>query len=205
MNRIGIGVLGAVLTTSSLHAQAEPDSVKHRNECRLADQVVTTGQPAPHLRWALGYLAACGAGAQGSAVSQAVRRLRTETDTAMLGPYWRVPQYLVDGRLFEAAEEIAADRGASTQARVFALSALIGAIRPGYMSEYHQLVGGFTPDGLVAGGCWSVVSGEFQRTGTPLPEDYYERAATLRLRLRADASEPLDVRTAATCLLPRRR
>lgn len=198
----GMAVLAALITTGPLHAQADPDSIKHQAECLFAKQVVVTGQPAPDLRWALGYLAACGAGAQGSAVAQGVRRLRTEADTAVLRPYWRVAQYLRDRHLFEAAEEIATDRSASTQARVFAIAGLIGAVRDRSIADYDQLVGGFRPDGLVAGGCWWVVSGEFQRTETPLPDNYLERVTAVRERLRNDPSEPLDVRTAASCLRP---
>jgi hypothetical protein len=205
MKRFLFVAAATVLAAGTLDGQATPDSVKHRNDCRLARQVVVTGHPVPHLRWALGYLAGCGAGEQGAAVAQAVRRLRAETDTSVLRPYWSVTGYLLDRRLFEAAEEIAIDRSASTQARVFATSALISVVRPGFISDYSQLVGGFRPDGLVAGGCWSVASGKFQRTDTPLPVDYQERIAAVRQRLRGDPTEPLDVRTAATCLLPRRR
>jgi hypothetical protein len=109
-----------------------------------------------------------------------------------------------DRRLFEAAEEIALDRTASPQARVFAISALIAAVRDGFFSEYEQLVGGYGPEGHVAGGCWTAVSGRFLAQGTPLPPDARERAISIRQKLLADQTEPRDVRTAATCLLPRR-
>lgn len=205
MKNLVIVSLATLLGAGAVHSQANSDSVKHRNECRFARQVVVTGHPAPHLRWALGYLSLCGAGEHGAAVAQAVRRLRTETDTSVLWPYWSVSRYLLDRQLFEAAEEIAADQSASTQARVFAISALISAVRPGFVSDYGQLVGGFRSDGIVAGGCWSVVSGQFQRTDTPPPVDYRERAAAVRQRLRSNPVEAVDVRTAATCLLPRGR
>lgn len=199
MKKLWIVGIAALFATGKLQGQANPDSVTHRNECRLARQTVLTGNPAPHLRWALGYLASCGAGEQGAAVGQAVRRLRTETDTSILRPYWRIARYLVDRELFEAAEEIAVDRSASTEARVFAMTALISAA--GMIADYDQLVGGFRPDGIVAGECWTVVSGEFQRTDTPLPDDYQERVAAVQQRLRTDPSEPTDIRTGAACLL----
>jgi hypothetical protein len=41
-------------------AQVNPDSVKLRNDCRLAAQVLTTGQPAPHRREALSVIGLCG-------------------------------------------------------------------------------------------------------------------------------------------------
>lgn len=194
---IGITLLGA----GSLHSQTARDSAKHRNECRLARQVIETGHPAPHLRWSLGYIASCGAGAQASAVAHALRRLRTEADTAVLRPYWRVTQFLTDRTLFEVAEEIATDRTASVAARTFAILGLLNATRERSTAEYENLIGGFRPDGLVAGGCAAIqVSGRFRNTGTPLPGDYRQRVAAVRQRIQANPSEPLDVRTAAACL-----
>jgi hypothetical protein len=103
MKRFVIVCAATVLAAGTLHGQATPDSVKHRNECRFARQVVVTGRPAPHLRWALGYLAACGAGEQGAAVAHALRRLRTETDTSVLRPYWSVTRYVLDRQLFRSS------------------------------------------------------------------------------------------------------
>jgi hypothetical protein len=105
--------------------------------------------------------------------------------------------------LFEAATEIALDRGASTEARVFAISALFTATSLDSYADYEHLVGGFRADGHVAGGCETIVSGEFRRTDTPLPADAVARVASVRQRILADGSEPMDVRTAATCLRSR--
>lgn len=204
MQKLVIIALAALIAAGPLQAQANPDSVKHQNECRFAEQTVARGQSSPHLRWSLGYLRGCGTGAQGAAVALAVRRLRTETDTAALGPYWLVSRYVLDGQLFEAAESIAIDASASPQARVFAISALFSTMNEQAFARYENLVGGFRPDGLVAGGCRTLVSGRFRTTGTPLPSDFQARVAAVRERLLADDSQPLDVRTAATCLAPRR-
>jgi hypothetical protein len=139
--------LAILLPAGSLAAQTNPDSVKHHNECRFARQVVESGHPARYLRWSLGYLAACGAGEQGAVVAQAVHALRTETDTVVLRPYWRISTHLRDRRLFEAAAEIAVDRGARTEARVFAISALFTATSLDSYADYEHLVGGFRADG----------------------------------------------------------
>lgn len=60
----GLGLLLSALLgltlPSALHAQADPDSVKLRNDCRLAAQVLSTGQPAPHFEDALTTIARCG-------------------------------------------------------------------------------------------------------------------------------------------------
>ncbi len=58
-----LSVLLLLLTAaSSLGGQQSevPDSVHHRNNCRLAGQVITTGRPAAHTTWALSYIGACG-------------------------------------------------------------------------------------------------------------------------------------------------
>lgn len=52
--------LAAFALTSRLRAQVNPDSVKLRNDCRLAEQVLTTGQPATHRREALTVIGLCG-------------------------------------------------------------------------------------------------------------------------------------------------
>ena len=51
-------LLGA--TTPQLAAQADPDSVKLRNDCRLARQVLESGQPSPHRTDALSLIPLCG-------------------------------------------------------------------------------------------------------------------------------------------------
>jgi hypothetical protein len=52
---VALQVVGAVL-----HAQVDPDSVKLRGDCRLAEQVLTTGQPATHREEALKVIGLCG-------------------------------------------------------------------------------------------------------------------------------------------------
>lgn len=54
------GLALLVLASSAAAAQADPDSVKFRNDCRLASQVLTTGQPGPHTEDALSIIGLCG-------------------------------------------------------------------------------------------------------------------------------------------------
>jgi hypothetical protein len=133
-----------------------------------------------------------------------VRRLRAETDTVQLREFWRASRYLRDGELFGASLDVAGDRGASPQARVFALLSLLHTVRFGRSADYRHMVGGFEEDsGLrrVRGGCARIfVSDDVRIVGSPLPVDYAERVQTLAERLRTDVTEPLDVQTAASCL-----
>lgn len=109
-----------------------------------------------------------------------------------------------DGRLFEAAEEIALDRSASPHARVFAISALIAAVRDGFVFRVRAVGRWLRARGSRGGGCRTAVSGRFLAEVTPLPPVARERAISIRQKLLASGTEPLDVHTAATCLLPRR-
>ena len=193
-----------LLGAATLHAQADPDEVRLRNNCRLARQVIETGQPAPHTDWALRQIGACGPATQGAALGSAVRRLRAETDTTVLREFWRASRYLLDGELFRASLDIAGDPGASTHARVFALLSLLHTVRFGRSADYRHMVGGFEDDaGLrrVRGGCAQiVVSDDVRLRGAPLPAGYLEQVRALVSRLRADTAAPVDVQTAASCV-----
>src|ERR1041384_5383461 len=91
------------LTPQLSAAQASPDSVGHRNECRLAEQVLTTGSPAPHREWAEGYIPSCGYDLWGRTAAIAVRRNKGSSDLALLSKQWRRLDFLRDGAVFQAA------------------------------------------------------------------------------------------------------
>ncbi len=60
MARIAVATLALALCGASAQAQVNPDSVKLRNDCRLAEQVLTTGEPATHRQEALTVIGLCG-------------------------------------------------------------------------------------------------------------------------------------------------
>ena len=68
MPRVISSLVPFLLGAATLHAQAQPDEVRLRSNCRLALQVIKTGQPAPQTEWALRQVDACGLAAQGSAL-----------------------------------------------------------------------------------------------------------------------------------------
>lgn len=53
-------LLGAIVLGRPLHGQANPDSIKLRNDCRLASQTLLSGRPGPHEQWALHLIQSCG-------------------------------------------------------------------------------------------------------------------------------------------------
>lgn len=194
-------VILAALAPVGVQAQVNADSVKHRNDCRLARQVLESGHPAPHTDWALRQIGGCGAEEYGASIAAAVRRRRTASDTAVLGRLWNPMHFLQDGSLFGAAVEIAGDRAASVPSRVFALLALIHATGVGTGATYRSVTGGFDEHGFVRGGCANrTVYDDVRITGSPLPADWRAQVVAIGERLRSDPSEPLDIRTAASCL-----
>lgn len=122
-------------------AQASPDSVHHRNNCRLARQVLIHGQPAPKRSWALGYFVTCGREAT-EVVAQVLARHRAETGFGReLDEVVTAASSVSDRDMAFAALRIATDRTAGLGARGQALRLLYTQIRPGASVEYERLMG----------------------------------------------------------------
>lgn len=186
-----------LLVPASLHAQANPDTVKHRNDCRLAAQVLTTGQPAVKRAWAITQARTCAGVAD--QLANALRGSRVSTDTVRLSALTAPADWLRDGRLFSAAYDIVRDRTASVQARVFATRVLMWAFAPGDEIDYRHLVD-LNGDGQWScGGTGASWHGEITR-GTPLPSNWAAQANALGRSIAHDRDEPSAVRQAAVCL-----
>lgn len=189
--RLLLLVIMLVSTPTFLRAQEHADSVRHRNNCRLAEQIVSTGNPAPHEEWALSYIGACGLERYGMALASAVRRLRASEDSALLNRYWGVAVWLDDGSLLDAALDVAGDPGASILARLHAVLALRHSIStPGRRATLAS---------LAAGECIAVsVRDDLRLTGRLRPANYEQRLRDMASKL---ASDPVpQMRAAAECL-----
>jgi hypothetical protein len=197
--RLSLAVLAILGAAVPLHAQAEPDSVKLRNDCRLAVQVTLTGNPAPRREWARWAIMRCGAEG-GRVIAQAIRANKSSSDTALLNRITWPAFELRDGNVFLAAYEVLGDKSATPQARVFAVRTLLLALRPNSYLTYPDLAdetGGRQRTCYGSGGSFHLVV----HPGTPLPPDYDVRVREIGARLAADASEPRAVRRAAACLI----
>jgi hypothetical protein len=193
------GLLLAMWATTARAQGADPDSVRHRNNCRLAQQVLETGQPAPKRQWAITYAAGCGsAGAQ--ALAAAIRRERASTDVGALELLHMPAQGIRDRAIFEAALEVAADARASGAARAMSLGALVLYESAEYPALTYQELTSVPEGGLCA----------FYRrwqarptlaVGEPLLPDHLERTRVLAERLVGDDAAPREVRSAARCVL----
>lgn len=195
-----LALLTLTLAPACATAQANPDSVHLRNDCRLAHQVLTTGNPRPRMQWAAEQITRCPQ--VGATVADALLRHRTSTDTTEL--YWLTnpANSLQDGRTFQAASAVLADRAASPQARVYAARVLYWLLYPSAGVYYGTLTD------TNGDGHWPCVqfggSSHLELVrGAPLPpnwRDELRRSATTIMR---DQSQPAPVRESAICLVLR--
>lgn len=138
MKRLVLCTLVATLLPLMASGQANPDSVKNRNDCRLAVQVVTTGHPAVKTDWAMAFVRDCPD--LPSALARSIRELRSSRDTGVLDRLTAPADWLRDGSVYGAAYEVLQDRMASPEARVFAIRVLMWAYLPGLELNYSHLV-----------------------------------------------------------------
>lgn len=184
-----------VVSASTLSAQ-HPDSkwtgyrdVHHRNDCRLAHQVLTHGQPAEKRDWALRVIPTCGP-LGGEAIADLLREyadatVRTEEyDRIVL-----LGARLTDHSIYEAAMALAADPDANELARVQAVRAVYYQLSPGSFDDYESLV---TP------GVLPFATGTYHSSvGEPLPADAFFRARDAMAAIARDAALAERLRTVA--------
>jgi hypothetical protein len=197
-----LACLFSIVLTERSDAQANPDSVKHLNECRLAEQVMNTGHPERHREWARGYIGSCGTETWGRAAAAAVRRSRMSQDRRTLEAEWASAHLLRDSVLFAAAMEIAGDANSSIGARIFAVRYLIRLIDPNPVVTYDLMARGLDAKGRRTSPCYErTVAGRLaEYPGVPLPADLRGRIAALLRRVYVDPAQPAEVRSAALCL-----
>lgn len=101
--------------------------VHHRNQCRLAAQVVETGEPSPRREWARTYITTCAE--EGPRILARAWRT-TPADTARLGDLVNASGRLRDERLYDAMQAVASDRSRPDVVRVAAMLALSRYVDP---------------------------------------------------------------------------
>lgn len=191
------GAALALLSPLSAVGQANPDSVRARNDCRLAVQVVMTGHPAVKTEWAMDFVRQCTE--LPSALARAIRDTRASRDTTVLKRVTAPADWLRDGNVYSAASEVLRDRTASPEARVFVIRVLMWAALPGMELDYSHLVDTDADGSRSCGGLGPSLHGEMVR-GMPLPSGWKESGRALGRSVARDPSEPAPVREAARCL-----
>jgi len=190
-----LSVAALMLPLASLLAQANPGAIKARNDCRLAAQIVRTGQPATKAEWAWDMIHACPEA--GDASSAALDRLRSDGDTAHFTPVIRVAFNVRDGKLFATALNVAGDGSASPTAREASFIVLVSQITEDQIATF---------DGISRATAISVcplntVNDRGVPTlQSPLPPGAAASAGRVASSVVDDPDAPEPVRVAADCI-----
>ena len=125
--RLLIAATCCVVANPVIAQTARPDSVRLRNDCRLAEQVLTRGHPADKKDWAWGVIPLCG----DRAVAPLVRIWQSRSvSSERLGALVSATAELPDRRLYGELRRIAEDAGAPAQLRVAAIVAQAAYVVP---------------------------------------------------------------------------
>lgn len=186
---VGLVCLGV----STAQAQADPDSVHQRNDCRFYSQVLSSGHPAPHWQEAASHILSCPEA--GAAMTSALRNLASESDTAVAEGFLSTIQGLRDGDLYAAATALAVNKGATPLARITALRVLLR--QPGYIWEGSVGDFAFAPQGACG---LAKLATSTETRGAPLPPTYIADTQRLVAQIGADTTDVIEVRNAARCV-----
>lgn len=188
-----------VLATTPLVAQANPDSVHARNDCRLGSQVIRDGQPADKLQWALRIAPTCGADFAFAAAS----RFNTDRQSSYADVLGRIADetfYVRDASLLDAVLAVAKDPGASRDARLMALRTAVWQVSKAPLwGRFETIATGAPYDGSYR--CPALpLTDVVISAGAPVSTDQVSRAEALGDDLARDGNAPPDVRRMGACL-----
>jgi hypothetical protein len=104
------------------------------------------------------------------------------------------------GPLLDAVLEVAQDRSASIPARVNALLALTRETHPRAAADYRSIIGRLDADGASTRTCFTGdLAGD--TSPTQLSQTDMQRVRQVGWGLYRDKTQPLDVRSAAACII----
>ncbi|HEX8670239.1 MAG TPA: hypothetical protein VF710_00040 [Longimicrobium sp.] len=112
------------------HAQsgaANPIAIKHRNDCRLAAQVLTRGEPHTKRAWARDYISSCPEEGP-PAIAREWRAV--PADSAAVLQLMRASTAIRDVRIYERVREVVEDRSRADVIRVGAMHVLDSYVNP---------------------------------------------------------------------------
>lgn len=195
----GFGVC-LVATTAAAQAGDQAARVRHRNECRLAAQVLDTGDPATRRAWAI--LRAPGCPEQGPRVLASQWRLVPQ-EGATLDDLTRASMRIHDGRLFSELVRIVRDASRPGQVRVAAMLVLTKYVNRSSAVWLTDLI---PPDTIryipTANG--STTHQSYHEGAVPLPESYSLQMLDVLRSMDANrSSQPREVWYAAAMLRKR--
>lgn len=196
MNHRYIGLLvtaAMALGPGRATAQATTDSVRLRDDCRLAEQILRTGEPAPKHEWAIGIIGACPQA--GQLLGEIVLALRKSDDTVALERMLDDVRGYQSPELWGAALQLASDPGAAAAARAYAFHILLDDLGLSLVITNQDLM--HTPP---RGACaFGRVHGLPALAGPALPGNYVQQTLNAARSALGDPSTPNIVRSAAGC------
>lgn len=138
----------AVFLSLPLSAQpGERDDPHLRNDCRLAAQVIRTGNPAPRREWAMGAIRRCDQ--SGPATLADAWRTPVPAEPSQLDELFNATRDFNDRRVVDAVATVARDASTPDVTRIYALALLFNYAVPGlYIDTDDLLHPGDTPPGL---------------------------------------------------------
>ena len=204
MHKFALTLAFVITGCGPLLAQATPDTIKLRNDCRLAEQALRTGHPGPKVAWARTFLPNCRPEQWARGAAAALTRLRTSADERALINEWSAVWLLRDAGVFVVARSIAVDPAASTAARVQAMRYLALLLDPSGQYSFDLLTQGVPTGGRVVRPVCSsgrAAGGQVRFTGTALPGDYRQQIRGIGAQLHEDRTAPEPIRRAGECLV----
>jgi hypothetical protein len=127
---LALTTLIVAASTADARAQgggANPVAVKHRNDCRFAAQVLTSGEPHTKRTWARDYISSCPEEGP-TAIAQEWRAV--PADTAAVLQLMRASTAIRDARIYEQVRAVVADRSRPAVIRVGAMHVLDNYVNP---------------------------------------------------------------------------
>lgn len=173
-------------------AQAAEAQLRIRNDCRLAAQVLTTGQPANKRDWALWRIDDCD-GSGPPVLARVWREVAPEP--AALGAVIRSSVRLRDRRVYDAVASIARDRSGAGIKRAAALHLLGRWADPGFSLEYASFFDRGNEPSEANGGTRPIqltfIDHDTQHEGSqPLPATVAQDVLALARNLAGGDSDP---------------
>lgn len=163
--------------------------VHHRNDCRLARQVLTLGQPANKRPWALGVIPRCGPDGGSVLAAMLAAYQRASADTTGLAMVAFTAGTLVDYQILNSALAVVSDPASPPVVRVQAIRVVYHQFSPGQLASYDE----FVSDHSRSTGMYDWTA----RQGRAIPPGA-DRSAVARLRqVTDDTANPAPVRIAA--------
>jgi hypothetical protein len=158
---------------------------------------VEKGKPDKKEEWAFTTIVSCPVDV-GPAGATAIRKMRTESDTATLFATWSELALVIDARLMAAYLEVLADAAASIPARVFAIDALLTQELSGRGGgDYAELVGRGADCSL------SFIAGTHAAAtiAMPLPSGHRQSVRAALMVAANSSTAPAAVKSASLCAL----